>query len=247
MTTTTAAQLVAPVRLAPGVDAWFTGRAAGNLAHRRPHRPRHLARARRAVAAAAGLLPHDLHFMQQVHGAEVGVVATDTVVGAELRGVDVLVTAAAGRALVVQVADCVPVLLAASGGPVAAVHAGRRGLHGGVVQAALDGMAALGAPASSVRGAIGPSIGGCCYEVPQQLRDRFAGEHPAAAATTTWGAPSLDLPAAVASVLEGAGATVVTGPPGCTRCDHDRRWFSHRADPSAGRQVGIVVRRRGDG
>ncbi|HEX2026375.1 MAG TPA: polyphenol oxidase family protein [Nitriliruptorales bacterium] len=242
---TAPAHLVAPVRLAQGVGAWFTGRAADNLAHRRPHQPRHLARARRAVAAAAGLRSHDLHFMQQVHGAEVGVVTDDTAVGAELRGVDVLVTATPGRALVVQVADCVPVLLAASDGPVAVVHAGRRGLRAGVVQAALDGVAALGAPPSSVRAAIGPSIGGCCYEVPPQLRDTFAAEHPAAAATTTWGTPSLDLPAAVSSILESAGARVVSGPPGCTRCDPDLRWFSHRADPSAGRQAGIVVRRRG--
>jgi hypothetical protein len=29
----------------------------------------------------------------------------------------------------------------------------------------------------------------------------------------------------------------------CTRCDPEQRWFSHRADPDTGRQLGVVVRR----
>lgn len=245
---------VDPVELADGVGAWFTGRpaapaaqppvgVAGNLSHRRPHQPSWLAADRAAAAAQMGLDPEDLHLMQQVHGREVAVVDAGTVPGAELRGVDALVTREPGRALVVQVADCVPVLLASSTGAVAAVHAGRRGVELGILPATLAALEALDAPPTTLAAAIGPAIGGCCYEVPADLQDAVAQEHPAARSRTTWDTPSLDLPAAVADLLRGAGVTDVLGAGGCTRCDPAGRWFSHRADPGTGRQAGVIVRR----
>lgn len=234
--------MIGPVALAPGVGAWFTGRAAGNLSHRRPHVPGRLAHARAAVAAAVGLRTEVVHLMHQVHGAEVGVVDATTPPGSELRAVDALVTAEPGRALAVQVADCVPLLLAAPDGPVAAVHVGRQGLQCGVLDVALDALADLGAAAERLRAAIGPAIGGCCYEVPATLRDEVAADHPEAASMTARGTLSLDLPAAVSAALDKAGVTVAVPWLGCTCCDPAGRWFSHRADPRAGRQWGLVVR-----
>lgn len=243
------------VDLGPGVGAWFTGRvsaarpedapgAPGNLSHHRPHRPQRLARTRQALLTTIDLDANDLVVMRQVHGSRVATVTAATPAGAELRGVDALVTAEPGRALAVQVADCVPLLLASDAGPVAAVHAGRRGVRNGVIQAALAALEELGAGAATLRAAIGPAIGGCCYEVPATMRDDLAERLPAAAATTTWGTPALDLPAGVAELLRQAGVHRIVGPPGCTHCDEQGRWFSHRADPSTGRQLGIVVRRR---
>jgi YfiH family protein len=243
---------VVPVTL-PGTPArgWFTGRPddtattppvgmAGNLSHHRPHLPARLAADRRDALARMGLAPDDTVWMRQVHGGSVAVVDADTPPAAELPEVDALVTAEPGRALVVQVADCVPVLLAGADGVVAAVHAGRRGVMAGVVPAALATMAELGAAPDTVRAVLGPAIGGCCYEVPAELRARVAADHPAAAATTTWGTPSLDLPAAVAALLEDHGVAAIERVDACTH--HDRgRWFSHRRDPSSGRQIGVVV------
>jgi polyphenol oxidase len=233
--------LVEPVALAPGVGAWFTGRAAGNLAHRRPHLPSRLGRARQGVADAIALETEALHYMKQIHGAEVGRVDAETVQGAEIREVDALVTSEPGRALVVQVADCVPVLLAAEFGPVGAVHVGRRGLVAGVLTRAVHAMTKAGAASGDVRAAIGPAIGGCCYEVPAEMREQVSTDHPMAGAETTWGTPSLDLRAAVRSLLDGHGVMTSAETPGCTHCDPEGRWYSHRRDPSAGRQVGIVV------
>lgn len=238
-------RLVEPVALVSGVGAWFTGRAAGNLSHRRPHLPPHLARSRGAVYAAMGLHPDAVHTMRQVHGAAVGVVDVSTPWGAELRGVDALVTTRGGRALAVQVADCVPLLIASTRGPVAAVHAGRRGIRAGVVEAALEALDALGAPPETLRAVIGPAIRGCCYEVPAALREDVATTYAGAAAVTTWGTPSLDLTAAVVETLAAAGSVALEPDGeqfGCTRCDPARRWFSHRADPQAGRQLGVIVR-----
>jgi polyphenol oxidase len=230
------------VAIVPDVVAAFTTRRAGNLSHRRPHLPSALARARTAVCEELGIDRDALHFMRQEHGAGVGVLGPDAVWGAEVRGVDALVTEQRGRALCVQVADCVPVLIAAEGdGPVAAVHAGRRGLVAGVVEATLERIRES-APEALLRAVIGPAIGGCCYEVPEELRDEVSHERPVAAATTTWGTAALDLPAAVQDALETGGVEVLGADLGCTRCDPDGRWFSHRADPRAGRQLGIILR-----
>lgn len=235
----------------PGVPvrAWCTDGSA-NLSHRRPHDPGELAR-RRALVLEAVRDPGrdtDLVWMRQVHGAAVGRVTATTPAGAELRHVDALVTDQPGRVLAVQTADCVPVVLA-SPTHVAVAHAGRPGVVAGVTQAAL---AALPEPAPVAL--IGPAVRGCCYEVPAAMQASVGADHPDALAVTTWGTPSLDLPAATRSTLERAGVATVVHHGGCTRCGRPygvavdasegewspSRWFSHRADPTCGRQVTLV-------
>jgi hypothetical protein len=201
--------------------------------------------ARPRLADAIGAAPDDLVFMQQVHGSGVAVVdAGDR--GRGLHGhddgvpsVDALVTTDEGVALVVQVADCVPVLLADPGHAVGAVHAGRGGVTSGVVRAAVTAMAP--ADPARVEAVVGPAIGGCCYEVEQQLADDLALLVPEAVAKTSWGTPSLDLPVAVTAQLAAVGVGTVRRLGGCTRCTSSR-WYSHRREPGAGRQAGVVVR-----
>lgn len=235
------------VGLGPGVDAWFTGRPddepappvgqAGNLSHRRPHLPDRLASDRADVLGRMNLDSRALAWMDQVHGAAVAAIDKDTPAGVQVPGVDGLVTDQPGRALVVQSADCVPVLLRA-GQVVGAVHAGRKGIVAGVIGATIDRIRSM--TDESIQAAIGPAIGGCCYEVPADLREQVATLAPGAASETTWGTPSLDLPAAVRDQLSGAGVEIRAEIAACTR--HDDGWFSHRRDPAAGRQLSLVVR-----
>ena len=149
-----------------------------------------------------------------------------------------------GRGVGVLVADCVPVLLADPvAGVVGAVHAGRRGLVAGVVQAALATMVAEGARANRVRAAIGPAICGCCYEVPDLLRAEVADVVPETWGTTTWGTPALDLPAGVAALLRAAGVGSIHRVEACTRTDD--RFYSYRraqaTGASTGRFAGVVI------
>lgn len=236
------------VDLTPPVRAWFTGRGrepepavgrAGNLSARRPHQPARLAADRRAAFGRHGVRPERVHLLRQVHGAGVAVVDADTPPGAVLRDVDAAVTRESDRPLAVLTADCLPVLLA---GPtvVAVAHAGWRGLFGGVLQATVDAVERAGDPPEQLRAAIGPAIHPCCYEVSEDLRRTVTATHPDAAATTGWGTPALDLPGVAARLLADRGVVVDTVGV-CTRCGADD-WFSHRADPEAGRQAGVVVR-----
>jgi len=236
------------VDLGPGVVAGFTDRRGGvsrppfdslDLGAHVGDDPADVAVNRARLAARLGV---PVVFVDQVHGADVLAVGPDDVPADPLAPAgtaDALVTTSAGLALGVLVADCVPVLLAdPDARVVAAVHAGRRGLVGGVVRAALDALVARGADVRRVRAAIGPAVAGASYEVPSAMRDEVAAVEPAAAATTAWGTPALDLPAGVAAQLAAAGVTYVAR----ARRDtwQDETLYSYRRSPRTGRFAGVV-------
>ena len=173
---------------------------------------------------------------RQVHGTTVAaagpVIEADAVVGGP------------GDAVAVLVADCLPVLVADPvAGVVAAVHAGRRGLAAGVLQAAVGALVARGADPAGMIAVVGPGICGRCYEVPAQLRAEVADLVPDTAATTRAGTPALDLPAGAVAVLRSEGVDSVRALRICTA--EDARLFSHRGDGGAraatGRFAGAVV------
>jgi YfiH family protein len=234
----------------PSLRATFAGRAMGNTS---------LvvgvsgADGRQRVLSELDLTPADAVFMEQVHGCEVARVghadrgrgAIDSV-GA-VPGVDALVTTDTDVALVVLTGDCVPVLLIDPGKAVAVIHAGRRGVQTGVTRAAVAALTdATGSPPARLRAVLGPAIAGCCYELPPILVDEIAAAEPAARAVTSWGAPSLNLPAAVRAQLHATGVRRITRVHACTRCEPDR-WFSHRATHQIpgtppGRNAAVICR-----
>ncbi len=232
----------------PGVRGVFTTRAGGgslppyaelNLGDHVGDDLRTVRANRAAVAAAVGLAPDRLVFMEQVHGRDVALV--DGPLDAP-PVVDAMVTRTPGLALVVMVADCVPVLLAdAAAGVVAAAHAGRKGVEFGVVGAALKVMEECGARPERIRAWLGPSIGGCCYEVPAQMQREVAAVAPGTVSGTGQtrdGTPSLDLRGGLAAQLADLGVTDVGLTGGCTRDDTD--FFSYRRDQVTGRFAGLV-------
>jgi polyphenol oxidase len=92
---------------------------------------------------------------------------------------DGLVTAVPGIALGVLTADCAPILMH---DPVArvigAAHGGWRGALGGVVEATIGRMVALGAECSRICAAIGPCIGPQSYEVGTEFQETFLADDP---------------------------------------------------------------------
>jgi len=160
----------------------------------------------------------------QVHGPQLLVVDDST--PSPAGDADGLLTATQGIAVAIATADCVPVLLAAPHARVvAAVHAGWRGTLAGIVPSAIHAFSErFGIAAADVHAALGPSIGGCCYEVERDIAQRFADEYGSA----MWGAweegPSgrgtLDLRSVNEMLLQAAGVptstTMRVGP--CTGC-----------------------------
>ncbi len=158
---------------------------------------------------------------------------------------DALWTTRRGLALSVITADCVPVLLAATGaergtapGPVGAVHAGWRGIAAGVVPRAVE---ALGVAPEALTAWIGPAIGACCYEVSEEVAAQVAAaSHPAVVAPGLRDRPHLDLPGAVRHQLLRAGVPAPRIVVRCTRCDAEALWSYRREGRGAGRNVAYV-------
>jgi YfiH family protein len=88
---------------------------------------------------------------------------------------DAVVTDRPGLLLGVQTADCVPILLVdAKKRAVAAIHAGWRGTLRRIAEKAVGEMRMhFGSKPGDILAAIGPAIGGCCYEVGVDIAANF--------------------------------------------------------------------------
>jgi polyphenol oxidase len=168
---------------------------------------------------------------------------------------DAVVSDDPARAIVVQTADCVPILLADPvTGTVGAVHAGWRGTAARAVCAAVDALAQAGSRPTDLVAAIGPCIGPCCYEVGHELVDAFADLGHARSDLERWFVRSagqrlrLDLPRANRDLLVEAGLQPdQVHLCGLCTASNLHLLYSFRAEgASTGRMV-AAIRRRPDG
>jgi YfiH family protein len=144
-----------------------------------------------------------------------------------------------GLALCVVTADCVPVLLAGPDGQIAAVHAGWRGLAGGVIAETLK---RIGGGGPGWTAWIGPTIGPCCYEVGEEVAEQVAEASGPEAMVPGPGKPHLDLVAAARRQLTDGGVTEVHTVAACTRCETERLYSYRREGKGAGRNIAFIWR-----
>jgi len=149
---------------------------------------------------------------------------------------DALVSASAGVVVSVRTADCYPILLADERNrAVAAVHAGWRGTAARIVPATIQEMRLrFGTELADLSVAIGPGIGGCCYEVGADVARQFGLET----------ARRIDLAEMNHRQLVDMGISAdridVMG--GCSRCDQ-HLFHSYRRDGvRAGRMISFIQR-----
>ena len=191
------------------------------------------------ILARAGS-PFPIAVPRQVHGIRVlAVPATD-----ERPEADGLVVAAVGQLVGVVTADCVPVLLVDRRRHVAAaVHAGWRGAAAGVLEAAVAQLTALhGSAPCDLEVAIGPAVGGCCYEVGPEVAETFGARTGRLTGPAWHQGPTrmhLDQRQAASLLLSTAGVTdvAILGP--CTVCGPGYHSF-RRDGPGTGRQLSFV-------
>jgi polyphenol oxidase len=229
----------------PGVRAAFTLRAGGVSAgpYAALNLGAHVGDAAVAVAenrrraAAALRLTHEPAWLEQVHGVRVADLDRP---GGEACAADAALTRRAGRACVVQVADCMPVLLAArDASVVAAAHAGWRGLAAGVLEATVR---TLAVPAAQLVAWLGPAIGPAHFEVGEEVRAAFLAHDAEAAAAfraNPRGRWQCDLAALARARLRALGVGSVAGGNWCTYADA-QRFFSYRRDGRTGRSAALI-------
>ena len=204
---------------------------------------------------AASLTTPDRPFLRvkQVHGRAVRVIRAEDA-GTNVFGLrpeaDAIVSNAPDVLLAVQVADCVPMLVADSRlGAVAAVHAGWRGTCAGVGAATVATLAReFGSSPRDLHVACGPSIGACCYEVGDEVLEEFRrlgqGDRELARwfSRTSAGSLRLDLWAANRDQLIAAGVRRehIYLSRLCTQT-HAELFDSYRvAGPRAGRMIAAI-------
>ena len=182
---------------------------------------------------------------KQVHGARV--IEALEASGAHGREADALVGRASHPtplAVGVRVADCVPVLVAdEASGDVAAIHAGWRGVVAGVVPAGID---LLATPRrATLLAAIGPCIGGCCFEVGRDVAASIvrASEGRSVIADERGDRAYVDLRAAVRAQILAAGVSAnrIEDVPGCTRHEAARFHSFRRDGANSGRMLASIV------
>ncbi len=198
--------------------------------------------ARDAVMPGASLVT-----VHQVHSADVVTVTAPLPLDARPKA-DAMVTDRPGLLLGILTADCVPVLFAdAQAGVVGAAHAGWKGALGGVTDATIAAMVALGASPASISCAIGPCIGRASYEVSESFADPFLDRNDEDARFFSAGRTGhlqFDIAGYVASRLAEAGIGKVV------MLDEDtypqpERFFSYRHachanEPGYGRQISLI-------
>ena len=208
---------------------------------------------------SADLRSASLVTLSQMHSAEVVTVTrawpigeTEADYAKSIPPGDAMVTKSRGIALGILTADCVPVLFAdAPAGVIGAAHAGWKGALGGVIEATIAAMEALGARRERISAAIGPCISQANYEVGPEFHARFVGADTSNARFFSAAARAshhqFDLESYVAHQLDRASARDVSRLLACTYA-READFFSfrratHRGETDYGREISAIVLR----
>jgi YfiH family protein len=204
--------------------------ASLNLGRATADQPERVDENRRRLCAELGADLDALTMNYQHHSADV----LKARPGARGDRADGLWTDERGLPLLALTADCLPIVLARANGrepALAVLHAGWRGLLGGI---ASSGIAAVGG--GFVSAMIGPGIGPCCYDVGEEVAGRFRRAFGLGLVQDG----KLDLWSAAERALRAAGCVRVDRVDVCTACNPDR-FFSHRRDEGLTGRQGVLA------
>jgi len=174
----------------------------------------------------------DAFFMKQVHGN--GIVEVDNESEHYIENIDGMVTKERNKTLAIFTADCVPVVMYDNkNNCIGAAHAGYKGILLGVVENLLEKMKEIGAETENIQVFIGPSIRGCCYDVPQERVEQFEKKYPTFKNMYTKKNRNLllqlDHIVTQIALQNGIKQSNITTDPDCTGCS-EKKYFSYRKE-----------------
>jgi polyphenol oxidase len=239
----------------PTLLACFTTRHGGtsqppytsnNLAYHVGDNAEHVLQNHNNLAAALGYDRTALVHMRQIHSDRI-VIIDDTHSFDTPPECDALLTDRLNTPLMVMSADCTPILLYDPiTHSIGAVHAGRAGALNKVLPKTLIAMEKeYGTALDDVRIAMGPSIGGCCYEINETIALEVKACGYADALRVEAEKVFLDVTAILLLQLKTMGIkeTQIEASCACTACAHET-FFSYRADAQrTGRIAGVIMLR----
>lgn len=152
---------------------------------------------------------------------------------------DGLVTQRKAHALMMMTADCLPVVLGnAEGTEVANLHAGWRGLAGGIIENTIAAM-----QTKPTWAWLGAAISQPCFEIGAEVKEAFCSKYPeldsAFQAGEQAGKYYADLYAIARYILQQQGVETVSGGDQCSYRQADE-YFSYRREAKTGRMATFV-------
>ncbi len=204
--------------------------------------PLHIEGCRRNLCSLLQIEQQHLIMPRQTHSQRVAIVDAHNIGHPHFDDTDALVTSLRGIAIGINTADCVPLLLAdPSAGVIAAAHAGWKGTKMRIASRTVEAMIQLGANASNIFAAFGPSICQSCFEVGDEVVEQFAEAgfciHNITTHHSQTGKAHIDLLAAnrIALIESGLNPEHITPTNPCTRCNHQRYFSARRLGINSGR------------
>src|SRR5512145_1185848 len=244
-----------PLLVAAGFQHGFFGRLGGvsrgayhnlNCSYSVGDDPSHVTENLARIAHYLEVPQGALASVSQVHSSRVAHVdATTCLSTLRTLEADALVLDASPLAVCVRTADCVPVLVGCRAtGMVAAIHAGWRGIVGGIVPRTIDHLMARGSTPSALVAGIGPHIGVAAFEVSPEVAEQLHAVAPLAhTVTDSFGIrPHVRLAGLVRAQLESRGLTPhqIDEVSPCT-FSNPKEFFSYRRDGGhSGRQLSAI-------
>ena len=211
-------QHFAPLEALPGLIHGFTLRVPGiEMSHDKAEALQRLDGVHRGIRRDHGLDSAPFLTAQQIHGKQIGVVASPVANDKCFEGCDELVTNERGVCLGIYVADCCAVFLVDPvRNAIGLVHSGKKGTELGVVSNAVEMMATeFGSQASDLIAQLGPCIRPPHYEI--------------------------DFAAGIRRQCRQAGVGMVNDCGVCTACDLER-YYSYRAEKGrTGRMLAFLA------
>ncbi|OQQ01849.1 multi-copper polyphenol oxidoreductase [Vibrio splendidus] len=179
-------------------------------------------------------------WLNQTHSTDVVTVLHPT---ADILDADGAFTTAKGVVCSAMTADCLPVILTdTKGTQVAAVHAGWRGLAGGILENAVAKFSNLGSE-NKIIAWLGPAIGKQAFEVGEDVLEAFVSfDSQAKLAFEAKSEPGkwlANMSQLATQRLNKVGVTSVTDSNLCTFDDADA-FYSYRRDGITGRQATFI-------
>jgi YfiH family protein len=170
----------------------------------------------------------------QIHSANVRR-ATSGEAWRECDSCDALWSTERHVALGIKVADCLPVtIIDPENHVIANVHSGWRGAVQDIVGRTLE---SIPIDASRTIAFLGPSIRVCCFEVGEEVAEKFDGRY----VSREHDKPHVDIPAYTVDILKRHGIEHIIDTGLCTRCPGSR-FHSFRREPKrGGRNLAIVA------
>jgi YfiH family protein len=218
------------------IKQFFTTKDDGNIAYHVTTNIKEVDENRIALGQKYGFNTSTMRYMEQTHGNNVQIITKDSPL--LIPDCDALITNVPNIALMVMVADCIPILFCDENkGVIAAVHAGRNSTFLKIASKTASTMIKeFGCKPEDIKVTLGPSIQACCYEVSVELahivRESFGEEFVHER--------NIDLQGINCKLLKELNITNINVVTVCTKCSNEN-FFSYRLDKACGRFAGIIA------